>query len=211
MGHTVSDWTHSLVLQMPRGLLWSYEADSQLYRYVQGYAPRLAAVEVSADSLQLEMRPESTNQLLPDYEQYLGLPECQVDNQGFESRRAAVVEKYHRKGGLQTWNIEKLAADLGFTVAVEENFPHHCLRSCVYPLWEEKYRHMLRVTIYGIPAAYMTCMDNVLTHLVSSDARILECTLNRYKAAGKYYEFYYDETDYWDIAQRAYKCCLLGF
>ena len=45
-------------------------------------------------------------QLLPEWEGYLGLPECGTTVQTFEMRRAAVVEKYHRKGGLQTWMIE---------------------------------------------------------------------------------------------------------
>ena len=88
-------------------------------------------------------------------------------------------------------SIQKLAEDLGFTVQVDETFPHHCLRSCIYPLWEQKYRYILRVTVYGIPGAYMTCLDDVLTPLLTSDAGVLECTLNRYKLGGLYYEFYY--------------------
>lgn len=211
MGHAVDAWSHALQQQTPRGLAWSSDAKSDLYKYIKGYAPRLAAAETNADLLLLEMRPESTVQLLPEWETYLGLPECNIENQTFESRRQAVVEKYHRKGGLQTWNVEKLAADLGFTITVDELYPHHCLRGCTYPLYEDKYRHILRVTVYGIPDAYMTCLDDVLTPLVTSDARILECTLNKFKLAGKYYEFYYDDTPYWDIAQRVKQCCLLGF
>ncbi|WP_417880312.1 YmfQ family protein [Vibrio sp.] len=195
MGHSVAEWTNSLVLQMPRGLIWNYEPNSTLYKYVAGYAPRLEAAETNADLLLDEMRPETCFQTLPEWETYLGLPECNVSNQGFESRRAAVVEKYHRKGGLQAWNIEKLAADLGFDIEVQEIFPHHCLRGCTYPLYEERYRHVLRINVYGITQAYATCLDNCLTPLVLQTAAILECTLNTIKLGGKYYEFvyYYDE------------------
>lgn len=193
MGHSVSEWSNSIMQQMPRGLIWQRETSLDLYKYVAGYAPRLEAVEVSAEGLLLEMRPETCQQTLPDWEAYLGLPECQVENQTFESRRGAVVEKYHRKGGLQTWNIEKLAADLGFDVEVQELFPHHCLRGCDYPLYEQKYRHILRVYVKGITQAYATCLDDCLTPLVSQTATILECTLNKFKMGGKYYEFYYVE------------------
>ncbi|HHE1214566.1 TPA: YmfQ family protein [Vibrio parahaemolyticus] len=193
MGHTIAQWSNSIMSQMPRGILWQRETSLDLYKYANGYAPRLERVEASADSLLFEMRPETTYELLPEWEEYLGLPECSAQpSDNFEYRRWAVVEKYHRKGGLQAWNIQKLAEDLGFTVEVDETFPHHCLRGCNYPLWEQKYRYILRVTVYGIPNAYMTCLDDILTRLVTSDARVLECTLNRYKLGGLYYEFYYD-------------------
>lgn len=192
MGHSVAQWTNSLLAQMPRGVLWQRSTSLDLYKYTQGYASRLQQAEASADSLLLEMRPESTLQLLDEWDEYLGLPECTPNPpSSIEYRRYAIVEKYHRKGGLQAWNIQKLATDLGFTVEVDEAFPHHCLRSCTYPLWEQKYRYILRVTVYGIPGAYMTCLDHVLTPLLTSEARILECTLGRYKVAGLYYEFYY--------------------
>lgn len=192
MGHSVAQWTSSILAQMPRGIIWQRATSLDLYKYAQGYAPRLERAEASADNLLFEMRPESTLQLLPEWEEYLGLPECVAEPvTNLEYRRYAVVEKYHRKGGLQAWNIQKLATDLGFTVEVDETFPHHCMRSCTYPLWEQKYRYILRVTVYGIPGAYMTCLDDILTPLLTSDARVLECTLQRYKVGGLFYEFYY--------------------
>ncbi|UQV24072.1 YmfQ family protein [Vibrio sp. J383] len=192
MGHDVEAWTGSIMAQMPKGILWDRAPDSNLVKYAQGYAPRLVQAEDNANNLLLEMRPETLYQTLAEWEEYLGLPECVAEpNSNFEYRRLAVIEKYHRKGGLQAWNIQKLAEDLGFTVQVDETFPHHCLRSCIYPLWEQKYRYILRVTVYGIPGAYMTCLDDVLTPLITSDAGVIECTLNRYKLGGLYYEFYY--------------------
>lgn len=193
MGHSVDQWANSIMATMPRGVIWSREPSKNLYKYAAGYAPRLEAVELSAEGLLLEMRPETTFQMLPEWETYLGLPECNVAGQTFESRRTAVIEKYHRKGGLQTWNIEKLAADLGFEVEVQELFPHHCLRGCDYPLYEEKYRHLLRIYVKGITQAYATCLDDCLTPLVSQTAAILECTLNKFKMGGKYYEYVYEE------------------
>lgn len=194
MGHSVEQWTNSLISQMPRGLIWSREHTRKLHQYVAGYAPRLEAVEVSAEGLLAEMRPETTVQLLTDWELYLGLPECNVEKQTIETRRDAVVEKFHRKGGLQAWNIEKLAADLGFDVEVQETFPHHCLRDCTYPLYEQKYRHLLTIYVKGVTQSYATCLDDCLTPLVSQTAASLECTLNKIKLGGKYYDFIYEES-----------------
>lgn len=192
MADRINAWTNALIQQMPKGLIWNYEPTSPLYQYIRGYAPRLEAAQSNAELLLDEMRPESCQQTLENWEEYLALPECNTDNQTFASRRAAVVEKYHRKGGLQAWNIEKLGADLGFDIEVEEIFPHHCLRDCTYPLYEERYRHVLRVRVKNVPQSYFTCLDDVLTPLVSQTATILECTLNKFKLGGKYYEFVYD-------------------
>jgi len=191
MAHAVEQWQESLLQQMPRGRVWPRDPDTNLPKYVAGFAKRLRDLELSADQLLLEMRPETTVQLLPEWETYLGLPECNVPNQTFESRRAAVVEKYHRKGGLQTWQIEALCAALGFTVTVQEIWPHHVRRAVNYPLWPMRYQYILVVTVTGIPNGRFTVLDNVLTPLASDAAILLECTLTRYKLAGFAYEFIY--------------------
>ncbi|WP_332831688.1 putative phage tail protein [Escherichia coli] len=79
--------------------------------------------------------------------QYLALPECGIAATTTEARRRAVVEKYRRKGGLATWQIEAAAAALGFTIKVTAVLPHHCLRDCMYPLHPARYRWLLKVEV----------------------------------------------------------------
>ena len=193
MAHAVEQWGDALLQQIPRGRAWPRDPDANLPKYVMGFAKRLAELELSADQLLLEMRPETTVALLPEWEEYLGLPECGIVNQPFEMRRAAVVEKYHRKGGLQTWMIEQIAAALGFTVKVYEQWPHHVLRSVTYPIYPASTRFILRVDVYEIPEDRSTVLDNVLTPLRGNAPLVLECVLNRLKLAGFYYDFNYIE------------------
>ncbi len=193
MAHSVEQWSDALLQQMPRGRAWPRDPEAYLPKYVSGFAQRLADLELSADALLLEMRPETTVQLLPEWEAYLGLPECESTSQSFELRRAAVVEKYHRKGGLQTWQIELIASALGFTVKLYEQWPHHVLRDINYPLYPASTRFVLRVDVYGIPEARFTVLDNVLTPLRGNAPLVLECVLNRLKLAGFYYDFNYIE------------------
>jgi uncharacterized protein YmfQ (DUF2313 family) len=192
MAHPVEQWHEALLQQMPRGRAWPRDPESNLSQYVKGFAQRLVDAELSADQLLLEMRPETTVQLLPEWEEYLGLPECAVPNQTFESRRAAVVEKYHRKGGLQTWQIEALALALGFTVEVREHFPHHVQRTVLYPIWPNRWRYTLEVVVFGLPDGRFRVTDNVLTPLKTQSALLLECTLSRYKLGGFTYEYIYE-------------------
>lgn len=193
MAHSVEQWSDALLQQMPRGRAWPRDPEAYLPKYVSGFAQRLADLELSADELLLEMRPETTVQLLPEWETYLGLPECESTSQSFDRRRAAVVEKYHRKGGLQTWQIELIAAALGFTVTVTEQWPHHVLRDVNYPIYPASTRFVLRVDVYGIPEERFTVLDNVLTPLRGNAPLVLECVLNRLKLAGFYYDFNYIE------------------
>jgi len=193
MAHLVDQWSESLLQQMPRGRAWPRDPDAYLPKYVSGFAQRLVDLELSADELLQEMRPETTVQLLEEWETYLGLPECDSTTQSFARRRAAVVEKYHRKGGLQTWQIELIASALGFTVKVYEQWPHNVLRDVNYPLYAASTRFILRVDVYGIPEERFTVLDNVLTPLRGDAPLVLECVLNRLKLAGFYYDFNYIE------------------
>lgn len=191
MAHRVDEWHDVLLTQLPRGRAWPRDPDADLPRYVRGFAERLRAAELSNEELLREMRPETTVLLLPEWEDYLGLPECNINNPTFESRRAAVVEKYHRKVGLQTWQLQALALTLGFTVTVNEIWPHHILRDVTYPLYAARYRHVLEVVVHNMPSGRMTVLDNVLTPLITSQAAALECLLTRYKLAGKSYDIIY--------------------
>lgn len=192
MAHSVAQWGDVLIQQLPVGRAWPRDPETFLPKYALGFANRLAEVELSADQLFLEMRPETTVQLLPEWEIYLGLPECNVTAQTFEQRRAAVVEKYHRKGGLATWQIEFIAAALGYDVKVYEQWPHHVLRDVTYPIYPDSTRFVLRVDVIGTPEDLFTVLDDVLTPLRGQSSLILECVLNRLKLAGFYYDFNYE-------------------
>lgn len=193
MSNAVSAWTDVLQQLMPRGRAWSRESTSDLHKLVDSISPRYQRAENNSQKLLNEMRPEVTQQLLPEWEAYLGLPECGVTDQIFELRRAAVVEKDHRKGGLQTWQIEQLAAALGFTVKIYEQWPHSVLRGVGYPLYPASTQFVLRVDVHGIPEERFTVLDNVLTPLRGNAPLVFECVLNRLKLAGFYYDFNYIE------------------
>lgn len=50
MGHSVEQWSNSIMQLMPRGVIWQRETTLDLYKYAAGYAPRLDAAEVSAEA-----------------------------------------------------------------------------------------------------------------------------------------------------------------
>lgn len=188
-------WLDVLQQLMPRGVAWNHSINSKQTKLLAPLANALATTDNECDLMALEMQLTHTQLLLPEYEQYFGLPECAGLAPTIVERRKNLITKDKLKGGLATWQIEQLAADLGFEIKVEELWPHHCLRSCIAPIYAQLWRHTLKVTVLSVPNAYFTCIDTVLTRLISNDARILECTLNKYKMAGKYYDFHYVESN----------------
>lgn len=191
MAHSVDDWLHALQQVMPRGKAWPREMNADLTRFLRALARRLSRTEADSDTLISEMRPETTFLLLPDWEAYLELPECELPEGTAEARRTAVVEKYHRKGGLAPWQIEDVAKALGFTITVRVILPHHCMRDCMHPLYPARYRWLLQVDVRDIQGGRFTCMDNVMTPLLTDRARNLECVLSKYRLAGTNYEYLY--------------------
>ncbi|HGY2640349.1 TPA: putative phage tail protein [Citrobacter freundii] len=195
MAHSVDEWLVALWQVMPRGKAWSRDEDGDLNLFLRALARRLSQTEFDAENLLPEMRPETTFMLLEEWEEYLELPECGQLSGTVEDRRRAVVEKYHRKGGLSPWQIEAVAAALGFTIRVTVILPHHCMRSCMYPLYPARYRWTLQIDVIGISGGRFTCIDNVMTPLLSERARELECVLTKYRLGGTAYEYFYSSGD----------------
>ena len=191
MAHSVDEWLGALWQVMPRGKAWSRDNNGALNDFLRALARRLSQAEFDAERLLPEMRPETTFLLLEEWEEYLELPECEQASGTIEDRRRAVVEKYHRKGGLAPWQIEAVAAALGFTIRVNVILPHHCLRSCMYPLYPARYRWILQIDVLGISGGRFTCIDNIMTPLLSDRARELECVMTKYRLAGTAYDYVY--------------------
>lgn len=172
MAHGVEEWLHALQQVMPRGKAWPREFNAVLTRFLRAFAHRLNDAEVNADLLLAEMRPETTTQLLTDWEEYLGLPECNAPQGTLEERRRAASEKHHRRGSLSPWQIEEMAQALGVSIKVFMLPPHHCLRDCMYPLYPPRYRWLIMVE-------------------AQEENRHLECVLSKYRLAGYAYDFIY--------------------
>lgn len=193
MAHSLDEWHDVLQQLMPRGKAWPRDQTAALTSLLRGFSGRLHAVENHADLLVKEMRPETTELLLEEWEDYLGLPDCNAIPDGFERRRDAVVEKYHRRGGLAPWQIEQAVKDaLGFTIEVTEILPHHVMRNIMHPIYSHKYRFIMQVTVTDMPMIRFKSVSNVLTPLISYQAQILECFLRRYRLAGHDYDFLYE-------------------
>lgn len=118
---TAADYVRALQGLLPRGLIWTRVAARRLTRLLGGLADELARVHNRASALMDEADPQTTTELLPDWERTVGLPEPgDVLAATPADRRAGVVAKLRAQGGAAAEYFEAVAAKLGVTAVVTE-------------------------------------------------------------------------------------------
>ena len=111
---TVDDYARTLYQLLPRGLIWSTDTSRRLYAFVQGLADEFVRVHNSGSDLIDEMDPQTTTQLLDEWETVLGLPEPPGYAPTLAAdRRAAIVGKLAAYGGQSAAYFEFLGEQQG--------------------------------------------------------------------------------------------------
>lgn len=109
----------------PRGLAWTRLGGGVFQGFWRALADALASVHArAADLSEREAFPPSSVELLPDWEEVLGLPDpCLGANPSTGARQAAVAARLAATGGQSVPYFEELATNLGGTIAVTEYQP----------------------------------------------------------------------------------------
>ena len=84
-------------------------------------AKHLDIAQASAETLLAEMFPDTTNQLLADWDRVLGITPGADDP--LQYRRDRVIQKVREKGGLSIPYFRRLAESLGYVVEIVEPVP----------------------------------------------------------------------------------------
>lgn len=114
-----------LAALLPEGLAWDSKntPDSFYYRFLAGLAEEPTRVDEFLAEYLAELDPTQTEALLPEWEEYKGLPErCTGPLPTLEQRRLAVLTKL--RGAPRTKeDFIALAATLGVTITITEHRP----------------------------------------------------------------------------------------
>ena len=112
------DQIHAL---LPSGRAWPEESDTTLDALVRAMASQVAEVDRSASNLLTDILPNTTFNLLPDWERVAGLPDiCSVLGSSITIRRASLLEKLVTKPNLNVTEFERIGETFGTTITVEE-------------------------------------------------------------------------------------------
>lgn len=197
MAMTHAQYLDAAIKLLPVGLAWKRALDSNLAKVLAVRCDQLVDVNSKAHTLIKERMPGQATLLLEKWEGFYGLPECgrPIVGKTLVQRQKQVQEKENEVGSNSKRFLEEIATQAGFKVRVVNHYPHHCLRDCTYPLYEQA--NHWRIFIYT-PAVssirYATCLDDVVKNLTIFERnKELECLLKRYQYAHLEFVFIYEE------------------
>lgn len=127
----LNDYFEQAKKLLPQGLIWVAARNGRLGAVLMAVAGQLSGCQERADNLTLEASPNTTVELLPEWEKFAGLPdECTAGEANtLDERRRAVVAKLTGQHGLSVESFHKLAALLGYEITIREYIPFTVGRS----------------------------------------------------------------------------------
>lgn len=132
MGLMREHYLHHLQALLPWGAAWPRVAGATLNRFLDAVAEELARIDGRALQLSVEANPRTTLELLADWERVAGLPDnCSGTlRDTVQGRRQVLVSKLISLGGQSRSYFEGIAAEMGYSVVIEEYSPFRAGRSC---------------------------------------------------------------------------------
>lgn len=119
MGLTASQYSEQLRALLPSGAALNDGGQGVLTQLLDGLAQEFARVDASAAALVDESIPDTTLQLLPDWERVCALPDnCTPAGQSIAQRRQAVIARLLGNGTPSIPYLTQLAAQLGYTITI---------------------------------------------------------------------------------------------
>lgn len=106
---------------LPSGRFWPKHVTSNLMNVMALYTPALQRLADRGNYLLTDSFPATTGELLPEWEETLGLPDpCWGTDLTLDKRRAQVVARISQLGGQSVAAMNSYAASLGFTTTIKE-------------------------------------------------------------------------------------------
>lgn len=148
MAMTHAQYLDTAIKLLPVGLAWKRALDSNLAKVLAVRCDQLVEVNGKAHDLIKERMPGQATLLLEEWESFFGLPEAgrQIVGKSIAERQAQVKEKEEELGSSSKIYLEEAAKRAGYQIEIVNYYPHHCLRDCLYPLYN--YENAWRIFIY---------------------------------------------------------------
>lgn len=173
---SVSDFVAAMQNLLPRGRAWPRDTDSLMTKVWNGLAPTYATLAARDNTLIIEALPSTTTELLPEWEETLGLPDpCAGASPTIETRREQVVARFTNSGGQSAAFFIAYAARLGYVITID-----------VYSAWRFGMR-------FGLPLRSIdwSFAWTVNAPLAAETNDVLACEFERLKPANTIVNFVY--------------------
>jgi uncharacterized protein YmfQ (DUF2313 family) len=119
--YSADDYLAAMMSLGHRGRAWPIEPGTVRSAVMIGLAQSYVRSGVRAVNLIYDASPATTNELLPEWEKSLGLPDpCTVADPSTAQRKAAVLAKFIATGGQSTEYFIAVALALGYVITITE-------------------------------------------------------------------------------------------
>jgi uncharacterized protein YmfQ (DUF2313 family) len=180
----IAAYRDQLISLQPPGAAWTTEPGSTRWNMLTALAVEVARIDLRAAELREEADPRTTVEMLPDWERVAGLPDpCAGQAQTLAERRQRLVAKLAARGGQSRAYFIGVAAQLGYTVTIEEFPQFTCTSRCNEALnpASVRWQYAWRVRAPANTVRVMTCQSGCDEPLATWGNQILECVLGRLK------------------------------
>lgn len=187
MAMTQPQYAAALAALLPPGRALAAPAGSTLSALLAALAAEFARVDARADTLLSEVYPNTTVQLLADWERVCALPdECESDPGALTipQRQGAVVARLTSNHTPTVAYLESVAEALGYDATITELSPRRCGSDCGGASWSADFAFAFSVAITGLSlVAYKRCGAACGLPLATFNAADLLCKLGHLKPA----------------------------
>ncbi|WP_342705134.1 DUF2313 domain-containing protein [Burkholderia arboris] len=116
-----SNFLSAIQSLLPRGQVWPRDQDAVQTKALAGLAPSYERSTTRANYLLIDAFPGSSYELLPEWEETVGLPDpCAGPAPTVGQRRAQVVARLTGVGGPSIRSLTAFAANLGYSVTITQ-------------------------------------------------------------------------------------------
>jgi uncharacterized protein YmfQ (DUF2313 family) len=178
---------------LPPGRALDDGGQGVLTQLLDGMSQEFARVDASAWDLIDESLPDSTVQLLPDWERVCALPDdCTPAGQTISQRQQAVVARFLGNGTPSAPYLTDLAAQLGYTVTIVRRHPFQCGMTCGSPLggFDWNFVWEVHAALYTVNH-FLAGQSHAGDPLASWQNDVLECVMRQHAPAHTIVNFIY--------------------
>ncbi len=168
--YAASDFTGAMLALLPSGPVWPRETDAILPRVIAGLAPTYERMSARAGTLLLDAPVGTLDELLPEWEATLGLPDpCAGPAPSLAQRRASVAAAISAQGGQSATYVLSLLRALGRSGTVTSFAPARSgLLGAGEPLYGPAWAH-----------AWEVAVDVAASPDAAASDAVVECVLRR--------------------------------
>lgn len=189
------DFVAALQACMPRGRIWPRDEDAVQAQALSGLAAPFATHAARAANLLIDGFPASTEELLPEWEKTLGLPDpCAGAAPTIQLRQAQVLARFTATGGQSVAYFTGLAATLGYTVTITQFAPMRFGQAAFgTPMYGVAWAFAWQVNAPSFSIKrFEFGIDAVGEPFAYWNNNVLQCELQHYSPAHTYLLFNYD-------------------